>query len=93
MADRGGAAPRRQDGLKTMVTPPAAVVAHPAGRRFPGASDEARPLVRRAVGFARLLRDNGFPVGLAEVRDALAFLHATDLAGTATGCGGACGRS
>lgn len=62
-----------------MRAPRAEVVAHPAGRRFPGASDEARPLVRRTVGFARLLRDNGFPIGLAEARDALAFLQGADL--------------
>ncbi|NBC95702.1 MAG: hypothetical protein GVY27_05025, partial [Deinococcus-Thermus bacterium] len=57
----------------------AAVVAHPAGRRFPGGAGETHPLARRAVGFVRLLRDNGFPVGLAEARDALCFLRTTDL--------------
>ena len=30
---------------------------------------------RRLAGFARTLRDNGFHVGLAETRDALARAH------------------
>ncbi|MCK6450619.1 MAG: VWA domain-containing protein [Alphaproteobacteria bacterium] len=35
---------------------------------------------RRLAGFARTLRDNGFAVGLAETRDALAILAAPDAA-------------
>ena len=33
-----------------------------------------RPMRQRLAGFARVLRDNGFKVGLAETRDALAIL-------------------
>src|SRR5215510_14650110 len=33
-----------------------------------------RPIRQRLAGFARTLRDNGFRVGLAETRDALAIL-------------------
>jgi hypothetical protein len=33
-----------------------------------------RPVRLRLAGFARTLRDNGFRVGLAETRDALAIL-------------------
>ncbi len=36
-------------------------------------------LARRVTGFVRLLRDNGFPVGLGEAGDALRLLRATDL--------------
>src|SRR6266851_3692558 len=32
------------------------------------------PIRRRLAGFARTLRDNGFKIGLAETRDALAIL-------------------
>ncbi len=39
----------------------------------------AGSLRRRIAGFVRLLRDNGFPVGLAEVEDALAVAASADL--------------
>ena len=44
----------------------------------PGAPDDA-PIVRRIIGFLRLLRDNGFPVGVAEARDAARLAGMTDL--------------
>jgi uncharacterized protein with von Willebrand factor type A (vWA) domain len=37
------------------------------------------PIVRRIVGFVRLLRDNGFRLGLAETRDAARLARAVDL--------------
>src|SRR5689334_17952230 len=45
----------------------------------PAAASDAMPSIgaglrRRLAGFARILRDNGFAVGLAETRDALAIL-------------------
>ncbi len=38
------------------------------------------PIVRRLVGFLRLLRDNGFPVGIAEALDAARLARTVDLA-------------
>lgn len=43
------------------------------------AADDGR-LVRRVKGFVRLLRDNGFPLGLGEALDALRFAETADLA-------------
>jgi uncharacterized protein with von Willebrand factor type A (vWA) domain len=40
-------------------------------------ADASRPMCERLVGFAHTLRDNGFKVGLAETRDALAILTDT----------------
>jgi uncharacterized protein len=40
----------------------------------PSVSSIGRPMRERLAGFARTLRDNGFKVGLAETRDALAIL-------------------
>jgi len=40
---------------------------------------DGTPVVRRVTGFVRLLRDNGFHVGLAETRDALRLARAIDL--------------
>ena len=37
------------------------------------------PVVRRIVGFVRLLRDNGFRLGLGETRDAARLARAIDL--------------
>jgi uncharacterized protein with von Willebrand factor type A (vWA) domain len=37
-------------------------------------------LARRAVAFVRLLRDNGYPIGIGEARDALRLLGPIDLA-------------
>ena len=38
-------------------------------------------LARRVLGFVRLLRDNGFPVGLGETADALRAARIADLSG------------
>jgi uncharacterized protein with von Willebrand factor type A (vWA) domain len=46
--------------------------------------DRAGALARRLAGFARTLRDNGFKVGLAETRDALAILASPAAARAAT---------
>ncbi len=43
------------------------------------AVDPGSRLAERAVGFVRLLRDNGFPVGLGEAGDALRLLRELDL--------------
>ena len=43
------------------------------------AMDPGSRLARRATGFVRLLRDNGFPVGLGEAGDVLRLLRAIDL--------------
>ncbi len=43
------------------------------------AVDPGSRLARRAAGFVRLLRDNGFPVGLGEAGDALRLLREIDL--------------
>ena len=40
----------------------------------PSVASIGRPMRERLAGFARTLRDNGFKVGLAETRDALAIL-------------------
>src|SRR5271157_4519584 len=40
----------------------------------PSVAGIGRPMRRRLAGFARTLRDNGFKVGLAETRDALAIM-------------------
>jgi uncharacterized protein with von Willebrand factor type A (vWA) domain len=45
----------------------------------PGAAG-GTAIVRRMVGFLRLLRDNGFPVGVAEALDAARLARASDLA-------------
>ncbi len=42
-------------------------------------TDPGSRLARRAVGFVRLLRDNGFPIGLGEAGDALRLLGEIDL--------------
>ena len=47
------------------------LVAHPTAEHA---------VARRMVGFVRLLRDNGFPVGLPEVEDAQRLAAAIDLA-------------
>jgi uncharacterized protein with von Willebrand factor type A (vWA) domain len=46
----------------------------------PASAKAGTLLARRAVGFVRLLRDNGFPIGLGESRDALRLLGQVDLA-------------
>src|SRR5262249_34753425 len=40
---------------------------------------DGTPVVQRIVGFVRLLRDNGFRVGLAETRDAVRLARSVDL--------------
>src|SRR5260370_18421643 len=40
----------------------------------PSVAGIGRPMRERLAGFARTLRDNGFKVGLAETRDAIAIL-------------------
>ncbi len=45
----------------------------------PPAVDPGRRLAERTVGFVRLLRANGFAVGLGEARDALRLLRAIEL--------------
>ncbi len=42
--------------------------------------EPGRALIHRLCGFFRVLRDNGFVVGLAEARDSIAVLRAIDLA-------------
>ncbi len=44
---------------------------------IPGPS--GAPVVRRLIGFLRLLRDNGFPVGIAEALDAARMARGLDL--------------
>jgi uncharacterized protein with von Willebrand factor type A (vWA) domain len=44
------------------------------------AQTPATPLTRRLVGFVRLLRDNGFALGLREAEDALRAAEAADVA-------------
>ncbi len=44
-----------------------------------GAAGSGRMLVRRIVGFVRVLRDNGFPVGLREAIDSLRLARWIDL--------------
>ena len=49
------------------------------------------PLTRRLVGFVRLLRDNGFALGLREAEDAVRAAEARALRDRSR-CAGACGR-